>query len=181
MRAIKTTAISILALGLLAGPAVGVAAQDAEATAEVSSFTGTGTEGLEVLDEGTFGVNSDGLNEATGVAYVARFDSDDDRLTGDATITANWQFPDASDGLSQLAARTYEVTNEGGSWLGQSHSFIADDLGVAVEMAVLTGQGGYEGLTAYVHFDWNDDFTTNFSGLIFPGAGPTVPEPYAGE
>ena len=181
MRAIKTTTISILALGLLAGSAVGVAAQDAEATAEVSSFTGTGTEGLEVLDEGTFGVNADGLNEATGVVYVARFDSDDDRLTGDATITANWQFPDPSDGFYQQAARTYELTNEGGSWLGQSHSLGSDDLGTFVEMAVLSGQDGYEGLTAYLHFVWNDDFTTNFSGVIFPGPGPAIPEPYAGD
>ena len=179
MRAIETTSISILAAGLLAGSAVGVVAQDEAATAEVSSFTGTGTEGLEVLAEGTFGVNPDGLNEATGVAYVARFDSDDERLTGDATITASWQFPDSNTSL--LAARTYELTNEGGSWVGQSHSLIADDLGVSVEMAVLEGQDGYEGLTAYVHFDWNDDFTTDFSGLIFPGAGPEMPEPYAAE
>ena len=179
MRAIKTISISILAVGLLAGSAVGVAAQEAEATAEVSSFTGTGTEGLTVLSEGTDGVTPEGLNDSTDVAYVARFDSDDDRLTGDATITANWQSPDAPGYL--LAARTYELTNEGGSWLGQSHSLFADDLGVAVEMAVLTGQDGYEGLTAYVHFDWNDDFTTNFSGLIFPGPGPAVPEPYAAE
>ena len=181
MRAIKTTIISILVLGLLASSAVGVAAQDEEATAEVSSFTGTGTEGLEVLAEGTFEVNADGLNETVGNVYVARFDSDDDRLTGDATITANWQFPDPSDGLSLLSTRTYELTNEGGSWVGQSHSLNADDLGVSVEMAVLTGQGGYEGLTAYVHFDWNDDFTTNFSGVIFPGPGPEMPEPYAAE
>ena len=181
MRAIRTTTISILAIGLLAGSAVGVAAQDEVATAEVSSFTGTGSEGLEVLAEGTLEVNADGLNESVGVAYVARFDSDDDRLTGDATITANWQFADPSDGLAQLAARTYEITNEGGSWLGKSHSFIADDVGVQVEMAVLTGQDGYEGLTAYVHFDWNDDFSTNFSGLIFPGPGPAIPEPYVAE
>lgn len=179
MRAVKTTAISILTVGVLAGSAVGVAAQDAVATAEVSSFTGTGTEGLKVLDEGTLEVNADGLNESVGVVYVARFDSDDDRLTGDATITANWQFADPSNGLSQLAARSYELTNERGSWLGESHSFIADDVGVQVEMAVLTGQDGYEGLTAYVHFVWNDDFSTNFSGLIFPGPGPAVPEPYA--
>ena len=180
MRAIKTTTISILAVGLLAGSAVGVAAQEAEATAEVSSFTGTGTEGLEVLAEGTFGVNTDGLNDSVGVVYVARFDSDDDRLAGDATITANWQFPD-DPGYLLGTARTYELANEGGSWVGQSHSLVADDLGVAVETAVLTGQDGYEGLTAYVHFDWNDDFTTNFSGVIFPGAGPEVPEPYVGE
>ena len=48
-------------------------------------------------------------------------------------------------------------------------------------MAVLTGQDGYEGLTAYVHFDWNDDLSTNFSGLIFPGPGPAIPEPYVAE
>ena len=56
MRGIKTITISILAVGLLAGSAIGVAAQDEVATAEVSSFTGTGPEGLEVLAEGTFGV-----------------------------------------------------------------------------------------------------------------------------
>ena len=179
MRAIKTTTISILALGLLAGSVVGVAAQDEQATAEVTSFTGTGTEGLQVLDEGTFGVNADGLNDSVGVVYVARFDSDDDRLTGDATITANWQFP--ADPGYLLAARTYELANEEGSWVGQSHSLSADDLGVAVEMAVLEGQDGYEGLTAYVHFDWNDDFSTSFSGVIYPGPGPAVPEAYAAE
>ena len=38
MRAIRTTTISILAIGLLAGSAGGVAAQDAEATAEVTNL-----------------------------------------------------------------------------------------------------------------------------------------------
>ena len=177
MKGLKTTTISILAIGLLAGSAVGVAAQDAEATAEVSSFTGTGTEGLEVLSEGTFGVNTDGLNDAVGVVYVARFDSDDDRLTGDATITANWQFADPS-GTPLLAARTYELTNEGGSWVGQSHSLNADDLGVSVEMAVLTGQGGYEGLTAYVIMQWSPQSSpeATFVAATFPGEMPPLPD-----
>ena len=43
VRAIRTTTISILALGLLAGSAVGVTAQDEEADAGAVSFTGAAT------------------------------------------------------------------------------------------------------------------------------------------
>ena len=67
MRAIRTTTISILALGLLAGSAVGVAAQDAEATAP-STFTMQNASEPEVTsDPGTGALIAVGPVESTPV------------------------------------------------------------------------------------------------------------------
>ena len=154
MRAIRTTTISILALGLLAGSAVGVAAQDEEAAAGATSFTGTGTP-------------------------VDFFDGEEDVTV--TLIRSHLADPEAA-GFTMLSAQAYELTNDAGSWLGEGTGLASDELGVARDTFVLVGQDGYEGLTAYVISE-DPGFTGNItlSGLIFPSAMPEVPEPYAAE
>ena len=80
-----------------------------------------------------------------------------------------------------LLAGTYVLANDGGSWFGETTGFNSAELGVNTSTAILVGQDGYEGLTAYVLFNGNQDFGSEFSGVIFPSAMPEVLGPYAAE
>ena len=187
VRSIKTTTISILALGLLAGSAVGVAAQDEEAAAGVTSVTGSifGGEGLDV--ETTETEYPNGFYAVDGFTWRNDWVSSDERLTGDVTGVTNWVVgPDGFDAWGTggqpdiIASQVLELTNDGGSWLGEGVSFGSTDLDISRDMFALVGQGGYEGLTAYVILEVPPGPPT-FSGIIFPAAMPEAPEPYAGE
>ncbi|MGD8683697.1 MAG: hypothetical protein PVG27_07100, partial [Chloroflexota bacterium] len=88
MRAVKTTTISILALGLVAGSALGVAAQDEEAAASAVSFTGSvrGGEGADI--ETTALPN--GYMAMDGFTYRNTWESSDERLTGEVSGVNNF-------------------------------------------------------------------------------------------
>jgi hypothetical protein len=185
VRAIKTTTISILALGLVAGSAVGVAAQDDETAAGAVSFTGTafGVPGGPDVETTETDLGN-GFIALDGFTYRNTWESSDERLTGDLTGVVNQVVnPSASatGGLPDIIMSiAIELTNDGGSWLGEGTGFGSTDLDFVKEMYTLVGQGGYEGLTAYVIAETTGREPA-LSGIIFPTAMPEAPEPYAGE
>ena len=172
MRAIKTTTISILAVGLLAGSAVGVAAQDESAGA--SNLTGTIASGSDV-SQGTR-TEVEGLVLTSGVVGLGRWDAPDERLSGDATYTGNWLYDERE--RTSIRSATYELSNDGGSWLGEATALATPSLDT--DTVLFTGRGGYEGLTAYVLIDWSRP-ATEFTGVVFPAPMPETPEPYVAE
>jgi hypothetical protein len=181
VRAIKTTTISILALGLLAGSAAGVAAQDEESAGGVTTVTGT-LNWVDQIDEGTDSVDPAGFGATSGsVATMRFFFPSEPRLTGDATVNANNVVMEFGETFAMMSAQTTVLSNDGGSWLGESKGFGGPgfDSGRTI---VFVGQDGYEGLTAYLQgkLDW-DTGVEEFQGFIVPTAMPEVPEPYAGE
>ena len=183
MRMIETTTTFILALGLLAGSAVGVAAQDEEAVADVSSFTADRTTQQDQVVEGTSS-DAGGLEETTGSVYVGSLVSSDPRLTGTYTSVDNWvvdttEMLDDFSLFNVLVASTWELTNEGGSWLVEVTSFGNIEQGVNAGWFEFVGQGGYKGLHAYAVADWLD--SPQIVGTIFPRPRPETPEPYAAE
>jgi hypothetical protein len=183
MQTIKTTAISILALGLMAGSTVGVTAQDEGAAADVSSFTADRTTQQDQVVEGMSSA-SDGLEETTGSVYMGSLVSSDPRLTGTYTSVDNYivdtteMLPDFSN-FNVLVASTWELTNDGGSWLIEATSFGNIEQGVNAGWLEFAGQGGYEGLHAYAVANWLD--SPQIVGTIFPRPRPETPEPYAAE
>ena len=175
MRAIKITTISILAVGLLAGSAVGVAAQDEEAT--TTSFTGTSSF-VEFISEGTWGPLPNGLDESANFVGLHRWESSDPRLTGDVIVASTSLIdPDKS---NVLTSSTYELTNDGGSWLGEHTAFGSADHALTGPI-IFVGRDGYEGLTAYAINQFDDAGNAEFSGVIFPTALPSFPELPAAE
>jgi hypothetical protein len=183
MRMIKTTTISILAVGLLAGSAVGVAAQDDAAVAEVTSFTGERTTQQDQVVEGTSSA-SGGLDEVTGSVYVGSLVASDPRLTGTYTSTDNYivdttEMLDDFSNFNVVSASTWELTNDGGSWIVEVTSFGNIEADVNAGWLEFTGQGGYEGLSAYAVADWRD--SPQFVGTVFPRPMLEIPEPYAAE
>ena len=178
MRAIKTTTISILALGLLAGSAVGVAAQD-EASKEAAAVTGRATfvEGEPLVDP----VMSDapgGIRVGDGMVVVHIWDTNDPRLDGEATRTVNFRFD--SDFSAGIESEAMVLTNDGGSWVGDGWGYGGAELDGG-GFSALSGRDGYEGLSAFIVRGPNEGDGWDLKGVIFPSERPEVPEPYAAE
>jgi hypothetical protein len=184
----KTGLISVLVAGLLAGSAVGVAAQDDEEAAGVTSFTGSFSSDAEWPDVATETELPNGFTETTGHVRLNSWVSSDPRLSGDVATVVNWVLdPDGFGAMetggqpNMLNTSITELTNDGGSWLGEGVSMSSTDLDVATDNIILVGRDGYDGLTAYVLIDGRE-WPPTYSGVIFPSAMPDVPEePYAGE
>lgn len=183
MRTIRTITTSLLAVGLLTGSAAGVAAQDEGGEPVSTSFTGKFTSQSDVISEGTSTRSPDGLELTTDIVVVQSMVSSDPRLTGAVTATLTYLIDTnvvIDHTANILATGTYELANDGGSWLGEATNFGNTDLGVNSQTIIFEGRGGYEGLTAYAVVDWRD-FAGEYVGTVFPAAMPEVPEPYVAE
>ena len=148
MRAIKTSVISILAIGLLAGSAVGVAAQEG-----VTTVTATVEPG-----EGCY--HDDRTNTATCPSVVVK--ASDPRLSGIAATTVYpLDVPGSPEDL--LGASHIRIENDEGAWFGiGTYAFVA---GFEDDAWVLTGEDAYAGLSAYLALDG-----VQFRGAIVEGA-----------
>ena len=143
MRTIRTTVISILALGLLAGSAVGVAAQDEADPMASSTFT------AQVIGEPELDADP-----ATGLGtMVSTLEATDPRASGTWTQYEAGFPVDVAGGDGGFVGRnTQQVVNDGGSWVGTARGFLtfpADGPPSVHFFSELVGEGGYEGLTMY--------------------------------
>jgi hypothetical protein len=178
VRAIRTTTISILAVGLLAGSAVGTAAQDEETAEPALPAYATGTVGEPAnFVEGTFSEDNRVLRgqRVEGVPV----ESSDARLAGlyDVAVNGHSQVTDEDGAI--LESRLYRGENEGGSWVGSGTYVVAwgEDPGaphIDRETLVLHGEGGYEGLVAYVTHDFAAG--EGYEAVILGVEVPPVPE-----
>jgi hypothetical protein len=187
VRPIETSIISILAIGLLAGSAVGVAAQEEEAAAEPSTPTkvaGTiGQEAVELVQQPTETVVDDVMEVRGGVIEGLRFEMDDPRLTGTVTQAFNQDRHIKESDSINIMPSTFglRIENEAGSWSGQGTGFshrgatIPEDEAFSLDTYLLTGAGAYEGLSAYLVVDPTEDPVT-VEGAIFAGVMPPAPE-----
>ena len=186
MRAINTSVVSILAIGLLAGAAVGVAAQDEEAASEeptgASFFTGQLIPDGEVVAEPEENV-VDGVLQGRGFVVEGDvFEVSDPRVSGSLSRALNASIQkvgDFEDIIFQSAA--WRIENDDGAWSGQGTALvhvgaeIAQDESTDFDTVVLTGEGAYEGLTAYVHADWTEE-PVAVEGAVFAGEAPPLAE-----
>ena len=167
MRAIKTTIIPILALGLLAGSAVGVAAQDEDPMAP-STFT------MQRVDEPR--VTTDGTGARV---VVGEWESTDPRASGTGTQVVVEAPVDVADGDGGLVQRmAVQFVNDGGSWVGDSRGFLtftSDGPPTVQFLGELVGEGAYEGLSLlFAEMGVADD--VRIIGVIVPtGDIPAVP------
>ena len=164
VRGIKITTISILAVGLLAGSAFGVAAQD-ELNMEAAEVTGQIAFGDPIAVPDTV-ATPDGI-----LAFNHTWDTSDSRLTGDGTYTFTSR---DSETCCAIHSATYELSNDGGSWAGDGRSY--STASGTSGFVTLSGRDGYEGLTAYVATELAET-TWDIRGVIVPGALPEVPAP----
>jgi len=175
MRTLKSGLISILVLGLLAGSAVGAAAQD-EPSVEATEVTGQVTFGQPIAMPDPV-ETPDGILVREGMAFEHTWDTSDPRLTGEGTYTVNVAgVPDCC----AIQAEAFELSNDGGSWVGDGRS-VSPESGRHGFVA-LSGRDGYEGLTAYAVTEAAADGSGwDITGMIFPSEMPEIPEPYVAE
>jgi len=176
VRAIKTSIISILAIGLLAGSAVGVAAQ--EEAAEFATplyYTWTAGEAASVV-EGAFDESGDELRGQ--VQKGIPVEASDPRLSGLVTTAINGNAENGTDSTGLLESRSYRVVLDDGAFTGSGTFVVAGD-GVAPpaivrEVMVLTGEGAYEGMALFVTGDYREG--SSGEAVMFRVAVPPVPD-----
>jgi len=142
MRTIKHTTISILAVGLLAGSAVGVAAQDEVDPMAPSTFTTEPIGEPEVTADPETGLGT----------LVAPYEATDPRASGTWMQFEAGAPVDVAAGEGAFIGRNaVRLVNDGGSWVGTDQGFLtfpSDGQPPNVHFfSELVGEGGYEGLT----------------------------------
>ena len=156
---IRSTLTAATTIGLLVGSMTMVVAQDEEsAVRSVPYATGTAGDPQAVV-EPTLRQTSDGELQILGLQLddiPVRFT--DPRLSGVLTISSNGAGRDYTDGHARLEPRTYRIDNDGGAWTGSGERILALSVDqprplINHESMVLFGEGGYEGLVAYVFIE----------------------------
>ena len=179
MRAIKTSVISILVVGLLAGTAVGVAAQDEDAMA-AAAVTGTAS-GFTQESGGSPTLLEDFAMLAEGLHLTSTWDVSDPRLSGDNAIAGNTIR--YNEHRMQVGAGDATLENDGGRWVGLVTVLEGEQLG-ETGTYILQGEGAYEGLTAYVvtqRIEGDPDGAQTLDAAIFPHEMTPFPEAAAAE
>jgi hypothetical protein len=155
----RTALVAAITIGLLAGSAIGVAAQGEESEAPRVAYT-TGTSGrpadiVEPIEESVpLGRQMSGFRL---IDIPVEFS--DARLSGLMTLSANGAGQDFADGYASLESRTYRIVNDDGAWAGSGDYIVAgvsdSSPFIVQESMVLTGEDAYEGLVAFVFIDQN--------------------------
>ena len=110
MRAFKSGLATIFAIGLVAGSAVGVAAQDDEASMAPSSFTGGFTGGQPDFS----------TDPETGLTLVViPFEATDSRASGTWTFLQDGASIEDDEARYQVFSNSVRVENDRGTWVGE--------------------------------------------------------------
>jgi hypothetical protein len=170
MNRIKAASVASLAIGTALVAVVPTAAQTLEVADAPAFVSGSIVDGSGGATERT--TVGDGFTLIEVEAGPDRWESTDERLSGEVTYRGQWRrYPDPA-GM-QVETATYELLNDGGRWVGEATALATAGI-PGWDTIVFAGEDGYEGLTAYVVIDWDSE-SEDFFGAIFPGQMPTIP------
>jgi hypothetical protein len=177
MRRLLQSLIGMSILMLVGGASMATAQETEDTTAAAEPVVLSGT--LECL--GAVPADQAASAEAspgTDVVNVHRWQASDARLSGEATYTGQWQLYEqpAEDSGSGSDAAAYEIVNDGGHWLCEASRAVAPGDAPGAHTLVFSGEGEYEGMTAYLDIDWSQT-PYAFTGVILPGEAPPYAEP----
>lgn len=170
---------------MLAGPTIDESPEseprDASDPLAPSAFTFT----VETVGEPEWGLEREGEDgttvEVTGFRSLERIEATDPRASGLATTAMNrnqLEVGGEGGGVQTFTAQV-RLTNDDGAWAGGDHGVFAFAEGVFAGSYsnVLTGEGGYEGLSLIVNQTWDAD-SERFWGVILPSElVPPMPDP----
>ena len=160
----RATAVAAmgLATALATATAPAVTAQDTQPT--MSEFTGR-------LGCGTAGPSSQAVSWQFPVVEIS-----DERFDGTyVNQLAGYEDGDPDvDGIGAYSA-LWEITDEDGSWVGETASFRFPPDSYNTFTVMLDGQGAYEGLTAVMEADFTDDCGFDIRGVVVDGELPATP------
>jgi hypothetical protein len=175
VKGLKPTLVSAIAIGLLAGSAVGVAAQDesrfSEGLVRILNFTDFGVK--TVPDDGS------ATEELRGQTYEGIIEASDPRLEGTLSGTLNQDSHLMTPDMQQPSVTqwgTERIENDGGAW--ECTWSGGEVSGLKVElMKWCVGEGGYEGYAAQMLLTKETDVGQNWVGLAWEGDLPALPGP----
>lgn len=127
-------------------------------------FNGVTSSGVANIDDGFWRMEDMGIS--------MRVDADDDRLDGTGSVRYNsskYPFP------LEVQAGIYEFGSDDGRWIGTMTALTEPTLSIDRDTVILTGEGAYDGLSAYLLIDWSNS-PAEFIGGIFPGEMPPYPD-----
>lgn len=182
MKGLRTTLVSMIVVGLLAGPAVGAARAATDVMTEPAVIV-SGTQRLITEGDAVLEPTLDGVDERTREQVeVYVWEMDDARLGGRVTLTSDvdrW-LDEAGDDYG-IFWGTVSVENEDGSWQGTFvHSDGQTDAydGELGRFVQLQGSGAYEGWSAILYEYGPNPDASSFdarpllNGMMFPGDLP---------
>jgi len=172
MRALRVcltgTAVLLLAISL----PVAVAAQDEADPMAPAYFTYT----VEVVESPSRG-NPMVLRDHP---QVDRVEATDPRASGRITMSFSWNTVVLGEEWKVITTATSErLTNEGGTWTGTGRGVMTGgEVLMGTGMDVLTGEGGYEGLTLIMgQFMQMNIADTNWGFILPSDQVPPMPDP----
>ena len=168
MKGLRMTTISVLAIGLLVGSAVGVPAQEGTEDPEAPvAFTGQlsfGTCPVAYTTERLAGKTEDRGGHYCRLGVVEAFS--DPRLVGDYYV---WNNRDVHDGGPMIYTTAFSIINEEGAWRGVP----VVQLGPS-KTDVLIGEGAYADLSVVATVDLFGS-VWDWNGWIIEGGVPPLP------
>ena len=180
MRTLRVSLIGTVVMALLGGTGAMVAAQEGDGEPPtpngvvISATESAHAQGFQVRespDQAYFAYSEDTRSDYT-------YEATDPRLSGQATYIGKWRYyPSPVDANVEAVALT--VVNEDGTWAGTGRGIASPDFGDILWL-VLTGDGAYEGLTAYLTQDYVHEEGT-IKGVIVADELPEFPEPVFAE
>ncbi len=147
MRTLRLSLAGTVILLLLGGLSGVVSAQSEEPDPMAPATAAIEITSWREVSPGTVRSDDAGVVHIEGVHHEHVWEATDPRLSGTVTYRGNWMaFPEVP---MQVESATYEVVNEGGRWFGPATAQAGPSLG-NTDTVLLRGEGGYEGLMAYV-------------------------------
>ena len=184
MRNTRSILPGLLALSLAVALPATVTAQDTPAEAadvtDVTYATGRSTGEPARFVPPTEESMIDGVGVMRGQQVIgAPQEFTDPRLSGLLSMTANGTGQEFEDGWAHIESRTYRIENDDGAWTGSGISAFAigsDEPLFDKDAMLLTGEGAYDGLIAYVFAESVDDEIV-LQAVILESEAPPVPQP----
>ena len=173
MRPLRLSLIGTVIVTLLGGFSGVVSAQADSADPMAPATASIEIASSQEISPGMMRMDVPGIVYTDGVHHEHVWEATDPRLSGAVTYRGNWMgFPEVP---MQVESATYEVANEGGRWFGAATAQAGPSLGNN-DTILLRGEGGYEGLMAYILIDGTTTYPPRIYAAVFPGEMPPTPE-----
>ena len=175
MKGLRTTLVSIIAVGLLAGSASVVTAQEGERAAPVEVTGTVGDESTELCHDGDRQARDGYIHEYGYTCTEASWTMSDPRLEG--TVTTKFSVDFYSGDLADLSigVSAISIQNDEGVWRQRPELGGIFPWGTESKQnfTILDGEGAYEGLIAVLE---RGDGPDGIRGFIFDGEFPPPPD-----
>jgi len=177
MRTLRLSLVGVAIIAMLAGSSAAVVAQDATPSAGAAPFTLSAT--ITSMEGGSPVAVGDVMQTRE---TTIRWDSEasDPRFGGQGVTVANvdaYTNADPAAGGPEVAWGTIRIENEGGAWAGPYTGLGLPDQHTETVIWWLTGEGGYEGQSAFLRQSGHPDesggaYVIPMEGWVFPGPVP---------